>query len=282
MIRLCLALFLACLALAAPAGAQGRGDSVRIKPVQIAIREGPGTGFPAVATVYKGDELPVLQSRGNWLLVAVRRGGGKVEGWLNAAFAEEVEQDRGRPGRNWPDRGGWTDERPGRDGAPHWDRDSPWPPQGGSGSSSPSWQPEVTGAPDRFAGAAALSAAFRTDAQLLSLSPEGYESRYGGVLGYGLEGGDRANAAWEALRPETLAAGTDAARFRRVPRLYFDIGADDPFFEGTAALHVALRDAGLRHRFRVTEGGHDWPFWRGALEEALRHADAVLTRGYGE
>ncbi|WP_172327404.1 esterase family protein [Mangrovicoccus sp. HB161399] len=137
-------------------------------------------------------------------------------------------------------------------------------------------------APDSFAGAAALSSAFRTEGQLLALSPEGYESRYGGVLGSGLEGADRINSAWQALLPATLAAGAEAARFRRVPRLYFDIGADDPFFEATAALHVALRDAGVKHRFRVTEGGHDWPFWRGALESALRHVDAVLSRGYGE
>ena len=137
-------------------------------------------------------------------------------------------------------------------------------------------------APSRFAGIAALSPAFRSDTQLLGLSPDAYRSRYGGLLGEGLEGDARLNDAWEALRPETLVAQTDGARFRRVPRVYFDIGADDPFFEGAADLHLSLRDAGILHRFRVTEGGHDWPFWRGALEDAVLHLDAVLTRDYGE
>jgi len=77
-------------------------------------------------------------------------------------------------------------------------------------------------------------------------------------------------------------AQTNPARFSRVPRVYFDIGADDPFFEGTADLHVTLRNAGIRHRFQVSEGGHDWRFWRTLLEQALLHIDAVLTRGYGE
>ena len=43
-----------------------------------------------------------------------------------------------------------------------------------------------------------------------------------------------------------------------------------------------LRDAGIRHRFRVIEAGHDWPAWRRMLEDALLLVDAVLSRGYGE
>ncbi|EPX75562.1 alpha/beta hydrolase [Salipiger mucosus] len=137
-------------------------------------------------------------------------------------------------------------------------------------------------APGAFAGTAAISAAFRTEAQVLGLSPDAYRSRYAGLLGADLEGDARLNEAWDALLPDTLVSETEPARFARVPRLYFDIGADDPFFEGTADLHVALRDAGIRHRFRVTEGGHDWPFWRASLDDALRHVNAVLTRDYGE
>lgn len=136
--------------------------------------------------------------------------------------------------------------------------------------------------PQAFAGVAAISAAFRTPEQVLSLSADGYRSRYAGVLGPDLDGQDRLNATWNTLLPKTLAAQTNKSRFQRVPRLYFEIGADDPFFEATAGLHVAFKNAGIKHRFRVTEGGHDWNFWRGALEDALLHVDAVLTRGYGE
>ncbi|MBT9383029.1 esterase family protein [Pseudooceanicola sp. CBS1P-1] len=136
--------------------------------------------------------------------------------------------------------------------------------------------------PDAVAGVAAYSAAFRTQAQLLGLSPEAYQLRYGGLLGPGLEGKDRVNDAWRALTPEALIAGTDRARFARVPRLWLMTGAEDPFFEGEAQLHVALRAAGIRDRFLVADGGHNWPFWRAHLAEGLRHINAVLTRDYGE
>lgn len=136
--------------------------------------------------------------------------------------------------------------------------------------------------PDDFAGIAAISVAFRTEQQVLGLSPEAYKSRYAGVLGAGLEAEERLNEAWTALLPATLIQSQDTDRFRRIPRLYFDIGADDPFFEATADMHVALRNAGVTHRFRVNEGGHDWAFWRSSLEDALYHVDSVLTRGYGE
>lgn len=137
-------------------------------------------------------------------------------------------------------------------------------------------------APDEFAGTIALSPAFRRDEQLLALSPSGYEARYGGLLGTGLEGADRMTDDWEELRPESLVAEADMSRLGRIPRLLIDLGAEDPFFAGAADLHLALKGAGIRHRFRVQEGGHDWVFWRAALKEALLHADAVLTRDYGE
>ena len=136
--------------------------------------------------------------------------------------------------------------------------------------------------PDQFAGIAALSASFRTDQQLLDLSAQSYASRFSTVLGPDLSGPDRLTPIWDDLNPPSLIKATDIARFARIPRLYFDIGADDPFFEATADLHLALRDSGLRHGFRVSEGGHDWPFWRASLRDALLHIDAVLTRGYGE
>jgi enterochelin esterase-like enzyme len=137
-------------------------------------------------------------------------------------------------------------------------------------------------APDMFAGIAGLSVAFRTEQQVLDLSPSAYHSRYAGVLGAGLEAQDRLNKTWDALTPAALIAGTDPARFSRIPRMYFDIGADDPFFEAAAQLHVSLRNSGIKHRFKVSEGGHDWVFWRASIEDALTHLDAVLTRGYGE
>lgn len=134
--------------------------------------------------------------------------------------------------------------------------------------------------PDLFTGAAALSPALRTDEQLMALSPDDYADRFATLLGPGLAGTARLTDRWNGFSPAAMAS--TASSLSRIPSIYVDTGSDDSFFEGTAQLHIALRDAGIRHRFRVTEGGHDWPAWRAMLEGALLHVDAVLSRDYGE
>lgn len=51
---------------------------------------------------------------------------------------------------------------------------------------------------------------------------------------------------------------------------------------GLSAAHVALDQAGILHRFRVSEGGHDWIFWQGAFPSAMEHVGRIFTRQYGE
>jgi enterochelin esterase-like enzyme len=136
--------------------------------------------------------------------------------------------------------------------------------------------------PDVFSGAASLSGAFRTEDQIVALGQDAYESRYGKVWGAELEGTDRLNDAWARSHLPQVAAATDPASFRRVPRIYLDVGDDDPFLAGNADLHLALRNQGIRDRFMVREGGHDWPYWRSGLETALLHLGRIFTRDYGE
>jgi len=136
--------------------------------------------------------------------------------------------------------------------------------------------------PDLFGGASALSAAFRTPEQFVAMKQEDYDLRFGGAFGPGLAGQARLNAAWESADILALLGRVEPARFARWPRLYLTLAADDPFFAGNAAVHLALKDAGISHRFTVSEGRHDWVFWRQAMPEALRHIGAVMTRQYGE
>lgn len=136
--------------------------------------------------------------------------------------------------------------------------------------------------PDLFGGASGLSAAFRTPDQFAAMKQEDYDLRFGGAFGPGLAGAARLNEAWARADIPSLLGRADAGPFARWPRLHLTLAADDPFFAGNAAVHLALNDAGIRHRFTVAEGRHDWVFWRQALPEALRHAGAVMTRQYGE
>ncbi|GHG33676.1 alpha/beta hydrolase [Paracoccus aerius] len=136
--------------------------------------------------------------------------------------------------------------------------------------------------PDLFAGAAALSAALRTPPQLAEMDQQAFEQRFAGAYGPDLQGEARLNEAWRMSDIVEVAAQIDPTPFRRVPRLYLDLASGDPFFEGNAAAHVALDRAGILHRFRVSEGGHDWIFWRDALPSALEHVGRIFARQYGE
>ncbi|MCZ0961863.1 alpha/beta hydrolase [Paracoccus benzoatiresistens] len=136
--------------------------------------------------------------------------------------------------------------------------------------------------PDLFAGAAALSAALRTPRQVALMDPQAFDQRFSGAYGPSLLGEARLNEAWRTSDIVEIAARTDPTPFRRIPRLYLDLASGDPFFEGNAAAHVALDQAGILHRFQVREGSHDWIFWLDALPTALEHVGRIFTRNYGE
>jgi enterochelin esterase-like enzyme len=54
-------------------------------------------------------------------------------------------------------------------------------------------------------------------------------------------------------------------------RWYIDCGDDDEIsFEGNCLIHIAMRQKGIPHEFRVRDGGHNWLYWRSALPEVLK------------
>jgi enterochelin esterase-like enzyme len=129
--------------------------------------------------------------------------------------------------------------------------------------------------PDMFAAAAALSAAFRTDAQIVDLDQAGYDRRYGKAWGIGLTGRERLNAAYYANSVLDLVDKTPPEAIRKTP-FYIDCGAYDDFFVGNAELTLKLRRLEVEHRFMAREGGHDWTYWRSGLPEATRFIGKVF------
>lgn len=128
--------------------------------------------------------------------------------------------------------------------------------------------------PDLFGATAVLSGAFRTDEDTIQMAQPAFDLRFGGAFGAGLEGEDRLNAPYRASDPARLA---ETVVVRNV-HLSMDVGAEDPFFSGNAALHLALRNASIPHRFVVRDGGHDWSYWDSGLPEALRFLSARMRR----
>lgn len=137
--------------------------------------------------------------------------------------------------------------------------------------------------PDVFAAVGALAPAIRTDAQIVEMNQAGWDRRYGQTWGVGLEGEARLSQRyysdsvfWQI--EQALAAGS-------LPRtqIMIDTGSNDIFFDGSVLLHQMLRSEGTSertlssaHRFRIGEGGHDWPYFRSAFPEAMRFVTNVM------
>jgi len=122
--------------------------------------------------------------------------------------------------------------------------------------------------PGTFLGAAGLSAAFRTDAQITAMDQPGYDRRYGMAWGMGLTGEARLNEPYRAYSVLDMVDRLPVATLRATP-FYLDCGAEDRFFDGQAILHQKLRDRDVPHVFMIRPGRHDWDYWRSGSEGAL-------------
>lgn len=122
--------------------------------------------------------------------------------------------------------------------------------------------------PDSFQSCYAMSAAVRTDEELEKIPFERFQSRYK-ALGEIKEGTPRANAHWRKNSVLDLVKQIPEERKKSV-RFFLDCGDDDFLYSGNSLLHIALRDAGVPHEYRVRDGGHSWDYWKQSLPEALR------------
>jgi enterochelin esterase-like enzyme len=60
------------------------------------------------------------------------------------------------------------------------------------------------------------------------------------------------------------------------PRLWIDVGSDDPWRPRTELLHAALEDRGVPHDWRVWPGGHDGDYWQPNVPAYLRYYGQAL------
>lgn len=114
--------------------------------------------------------------------------------------------------------------------------------------------------PDLFSAAAPLSAWFgpQTTEEL-----KGWAERSGASWDE-----SKAEAYLQTYNPLELVKSVDKEQLNSV-RWYMDCGDDDFLYEGNAKLHIAMRQLGINHEYRVRDGGHTWVYWRTALPTVL-------------
>lgn len=59
---------------------------------------------------------------------------------------------------------------------------------------------------------------------------------------------------------------------------YIDCGDDDTLLHGNNRVHEIMQKKGIRHEFRVRDGGHTWTYWRTALPSVLEFVSKRFNR----
>ncbi len=132
--------------------------------------------------------------------------------------------------------------------------------------------------PDLFAAAAALSAAVRTDQEILDMPMTNWNNTMANLYGsMNVEGKGRLSDAWYKNSILKLVETTPVDSLKKV-RYYIDCGDDDFLIKGNMALHAAMIDKKVPHEFRVRDGAHNWTYWRTALPEVLKFISVSFHR----
>lgn len=122
--------------------------------------------------------------------------------------------------------------------------------------------------PDLFAACGALSAAVRTDEEIISMPDEYYNDVYSEIFGGPRKGTDRLTDFYNKNSILYLVKNLPENQKYSV-RFYLDCGDGDFLYKGNAALHTLMRDLGIPHEFRARDGFHEWEYWRTGLPDAL-------------
>jgi S-formylglutathione hydrolase FrmB len=123
--------------------------------------------------------------------------------------------------------------------------------------------------PHLFTACVALSAAVRTDEQIMQLDSAGYERRFGHIYGHNLKGQSRLTTAYRKNSILDMAKNLPAEELKKVS-YYLDCGDDDFLTEGNALLHVQLTRAGIPHEYRSRNGAHTWSYWRTGIVDGWK------------
>lgn len=128
-----------------------------------------------------------------------------------------------------------------------------------------------------FSNCIALSAGVFTDDEFSNMSDDLYKKRFANVLDTLRKGKERLEGHFRENNPMALVETVALDKLNSV-RFYIDCGDDDYLSEGNTNLHIKMRRLGVKHEYRVRDGGHAWSYWRTGLPDAMRFMGASLRR----
>lgn len=120
--------------------------------------------------------------------------------------------------------------------------------------------------PELFKATAALSGAFRTKEQIISMDMSGYNRRYGKAYGLNLEGENRVN---NKFYDNYDILNTTSNKLETKGNFYIDCGSRDDFLIGNTLLSLNLKKNNINYIFISRNGGHDWSYWTSGFDDML-------------
>jgi enterochelin esterase-like enzyme len=130
--------------------------------------------------------------------------------------------------------------------------------------------------PDIFSISIPLSASIRTHEQYMTEQSQGnWDKQWGRIFGgVGTSGKARLTNHYLNNSPFGIIASKPVEELNRI-RFFIDNGDEEgTLCRSNEELHQLLLDRGVDHTYRVHSGGHDFKFWRKALPDVYRFADA--------
>jgi enterochelin esterase-like enzyme len=124
--------------------------------------------------------------------------------------------------------------------------------------------------PDVFSVSVPLSMSFRTDEQYIAEPDGAFNYQWAPVFGgIGTEGSARLTDYFMENSPFYFFKEGNLSRFVEL-KIFIDCGDDEESLSFTNnTMHSLMRDKGIKHEYRVRNGGHSWNYWHGSLHEAL-------------
>jgi hypothetical protein len=124
--------------------------------------------------------------------------------------------------------------------------------------------------PDMFCACAPLSAAVFDDTVMEARKARSHKDLFNRLFGPGDE-------HWKQNNVLKILSDWDQNDLPKI-RYYIDCGDDDGLLDGNMQVHQVMKQKGIRHEFRVRDGGHSWTYWRTALPEVLRFVSQTFCR----
>ena len=132
--------------------------------------------------------------------------------------------------------------------------------------------------PEMFCCSAPLSMSFRTNAQYMSESQNGWDSQWGSIFGgTGKAGADRLTEHYLLHCPYYRFNDANRSSLETV-NWFLTCGDDEEqLLIANDSLHVVLRDRNFAHEYRVKNGAHTSSYWMDALNEVLPWFDHCMN-----